>query len=781
MIHVVSETNREGAEVLLSQGIVPGFKRKIDVEVFAPGRGLDRKNLYVMSDNVTDRGSYGPVRLHLNIDFDDLAVSPEQKRLGVTDVMTALNTMDGAVTQGRQPPSVFKYADVSSNGSWKRLRPREFLAREVPVLPTPREYGRGIEARADEWFLSPRKVRDLVADYAVASLDDKINLAREAELIEAMVGFELPRDIHLAESDGTVSSIKQAMKGLTPSVDHYGQVWFNPGSGELRYALSDSDEQSRYDEWDAAFKKIDGVKKIDGDAEVGAPKDPGWIDLGRVRTESLTEGRFDFVRRAVVPPAPGKSRIPANHVRLFHYTRVEAADDYSKHRAAEALRRGGIDVRKAKGSTYGEPNQVWSSTKPPHEKKVFAEFSVPFDDERMNNGRGQPNAQTLQRSGWDVTFWKSIQPSEIIAVHEPWHFRYRYIKENPRVLREVIDGEFDDLLDDREYGPAVAKVKMEAGQLVEGREELDNIIDISSSNGNWNYDAYMHGMANGLLLGRHVAFDEEGTPEFHEAPDKWLADCSFESQVEAIFDRKQRQRRQADRDRSRIGRYATRDYKQAQGHRRGQRQRSQRISRVSEREQPYGAKSKGELPKQPPKKLWHVTLFPKRILRDGFKTRSMLGNRLSVLGGGSDDSVSFTDDRKNADMYARGLRMAIESLNPRFDPYNHQPWQDLAKKYGFPVQPMINAVNQKVSEALRRNWDHEKTTFEVLQDYSFLTRTFPLFMGGGWPKSLLRASPQDVAVLEIDSSGPQWWDYKPGEKEFRVFDVENIGKAKRVS
>jgi len=37
-----------------------------------------------------------------------------------------------------------------------------------------------------------------------------------------------------------------------------------------------------------------------------------------------------------------------------------------------------------------------------------------------------------------------------------------------------------------------------------------------------------------------------------------------------------------------------------------------------------------------------------------------------------------------------------------------------------------------------------------------------------------------VAVLESSSDGPQWWDYHSGEKEFRIFDVENIGRAKKV-
>lgn len=52
--------------------------------------------------------------------------------------------------------------------------------------------------------------------------------------------------------------------------------------------------------------------------------------------------------------------------------------------------------------------------------------------------------------------------------------------------------------------------------------ELDKIIAIQNSNGNWNFDAYMHGMANGLIMARSIITDEE--PQFLKAPDQWLFD-----------------------------------------------------------------------------------------------------------------------------------------------------------------------------------------------------------------------------------------------------------------
>ena len=53
-------------------------------------------------------------------------------------------------------------------------------------------------------------------------------------------------------------------------------------------------------------------------------------------------------------------------------------------------------------------------------------------------------------------------------------------------------------------------------------EKLREIVKTQCSEGNWNYDGYMHGMANGLLLALAILEDEE--PEFLEAPLEWLRD-----------------------------------------------------------------------------------------------------------------------------------------------------------------------------------------------------------------------------------------------------------------
>jgi len=50
---------------------------------------------------------------------------------------------------------------------------------------------------------------------------------------------------------------------------------------------------------------------------------------------------------------------------------------------------------------------------------------------------------------------------------------------------------------------------------------LRNITGIQCAEGNWNYDPYMHGMANGLILA--LAIMEEKNPEYLSAPKEWLS------------------------------------------------------------------------------------------------------------------------------------------------------------------------------------------------------------------------------------------------------------------
>ncbi len=53
-------------------------------------------------------------------------------------------------------------------------------------------------------------------------------------------------------------------------------------------------------------------------------------------------------------------------------------------------------------------------------------------------------------------------------------------------------------------------------------EELETLIKIQCSNGNWDYNEYMQGLANGLIMAKSIITKEE--PIFLNAPKKWLKD-----------------------------------------------------------------------------------------------------------------------------------------------------------------------------------------------------------------------------------------------------------------
>ena len=58
---------------------------------------------------------------------------------------------------------------------------------------------------------------------------------------------------------------------------------------------------------------------------------------------------------------------------------------------------------------------------------------------------------------------------------------------------------------------------------------LQDLLDVQCTDGNWNHDAYMHGLANGLILAMSVFGDR--TPQFLEAPSEWVAVTKENSKV----------------------------------------------------------------------------------------------------------------------------------------------------------------------------------------------------------------------------------------------------------
>lgn len=166
-----------------------------------------------------------------------------------------------------------------------------------------------------------------------------------------------------------------------------------------------------------------------------------------------------WVESTKIPPEPGTIPLPSGYVRVFHYTKPgteEGEGDLLCHQMAERIRKQGININFSRGESYGEPKVVWVSATKPHNGKVFAEMFIKIDDPRWGPHWRNKGPST----NGDAYLVDSIRPEEIIAVHEPWHTKYHYIKNNPEVERQVLDGEFDHLLDREEYGPAIRAIKL---------------------------------------------------------------------------------------------------------------------------------------------------------------------------------------------------------------------------------------------------------------------------------------------------------------------------------
>lgn len=168
---------------------------------------------------------------------------------------------------------------------------------------------------------------------------------------------------------------------------------------------------------------------------------------------------------AAPPLPPGETPLPDGYVRLFHYTSAPA----------DVIRREGLRLDRAKGENYGEPNRVWATTQFPtgalEGGRNVVEFAVPIGDSRWDIGRyqdgtnyGWPNGKAYGPEAYrdylagrdvSVTFFDSIGPGEILAVHEPWHDRYRYFQD------EGLDPGDYGFLDDEERHPDYARAFQE--------------------------------------------------------------------------------------------------------------------------------------------------------------------------------------------------------------------------------------------------------------------------------------------------------------------------------
>lgn len=69
-------------------------------------------------------------------------------------------------------------------------------------------------------------------------------------------------------------------------------------------------------------------------------------------------------------------------------------------------------------------------------------------------------------------------------------------------------------------------------------EKLKEMTALQCRDGNWNYDPYMHGMANGMIFSRGLMEAKE--PKFLDAPKEWLRDrrfIGFQAELKTLINR----------------------------------------------------------------------------------------------------------------------------------------------------------------------------------------------------------------------------------------------------
>jgi hypothetical protein len=119
----------------------------------------------------------------------------------------------------------------------------------------------------------------------------------------------------------------------------------------------------------------------------------------------------------------------------------------------DSIKQFGLLMELSRGSAVGEPDAIWASPDMPSPDRTFVEFTVPPDDQRVAAG-----GLVGSHGPSDVAFSSDIKPEEIIAVHEPWHEKHRYLSEEP-YRQSTLDGEYDGLSETSDYGPAIEAIK----------------------------------------------------------------------------------------------------------------------------------------------------------------------------------------------------------------------------------------------------------------------------------------------------------------------------------
>jgi hypothetical protein len=149
-----------------------------------------------------------------------------------------------------------------------------------------------------------------------------------------------------------------------------------------------------------------------------------------------------------LPPDPGTTPIPAGHIRLWHYTPLENAGSIREHGLLNSKARGDA----GNGDLTDPSAGVWASTKRPdeilnnhsagaavvefhaHPSQISGNAESPWQS--MNKDRTWDDSKVQDWAGGyhHVIMHGDVRPSQIAAIHEPWHGAARYMRDDDPTL-----------------------------------------------------------------------------------------------------------------------------------------------------------------------------------------------------------------------------------------------------------------------------------------------------------------------------------------------------------
>lgn len=176
--------------------------------------------------------------------------------------------------------------------------------------------------------------------------------------------------------------------------------------------------------------------------------------------------RFDPVGdMRFIPPEFGTQPIPGDSVRVNHYTSDDSVESIrsqglTMQHAHESYARGGTEYPSIFANA-GVPSESLLRSRP------VVEAHIPVANLDIGS-RTDPRELESRRS--TVTTNMDVPPSNIIAIHQPWHQTFRTLQNSPDMESDIVGGMYDNTGDeDADRAIDSTKVALMSKVLLGGR------------------------------------------------------------------------------------------------------------------------------------------------------------------------------------------------------------------------------------------------------------------------------------------------------------------------